>query len=51
MLGSWISAILMIPFAILLTNRATKDKGLFNINSFLQPITSTIKKMLPKKGN
>lgn len=51
MLGSWISAILMIPFAILLTNRATKDKGLFNINSFLPPITNTIKKMLPKKGN
>ncbi|WP_296637186.1 LptF/LptG family permease [Polaribacter sp.] len=51
MLGSWVSAILMIPFAILLTNRATKDKGLFNLNSFLQPITDIIKKMLPKKGN
>jgi len=51
MLGSWVSAILMIPFAILLTNRATKDKGLFNITSFLQPITDIIKKMLPKKEN
>ena len=51
MLGSWVSAILMIPFAILLTNRATKDKGLFNLTSFLQPITDIIKKMLPKKEN
>lgn len=51
MLGSWVSAILMIPFAILLTNRATKDKGLFNLTSFLKPITDIIKKMLPKKEN
>lgn len=51
MLGSWISAILMIPFAILLTNRATKDKGIFNLNSFLQPVTNFFKKILPKKGN
>ena len=51
MLGSWISAILMIPFAILLTNRATKDKGIFNLNSFLQPVTNFFKKILPKKNN
>jgi lipopolysaccharide export system permease protein len=51
MLGSWVSAILMIPFAILLTKRATKDKGLFNLTSFLKPITDIIKKMLPKKEN
>ena len=49
-LGSWISAIIMIPLAILLTNRATKDKGIFNLNSFLQPITNFFKKILPKKG-
>lgn len=48
-LGSWISAIIMIPLAILLTNRATKDKGIFNIDSFLQPITKLFKKILPKK--
>ncbi len=50
MLGSWISAIIMIPFAILLTNRATKDKGIFNINSFLQPVIKILNKLLPKKG-
>lgn len=48
-LGSWISAIIMVPVAILLTNRATKDKGIFNLNSFLQPITNLFKKILPKK--
>ena len=48
-LGSWVSAIIMIPLAILLTNRATKDKGIFNINSFLQPITNLFKKIIPKK--
>jgi lipopolysaccharide export system permease protein len=49
-LGSWISAIIMIPVAILLTRRATKDKGIFNIDSFLQPIANFFKKIIPKKG-
>lgn len=49
-LGSWISAILMIPVAILLTRRATKDKGIFNIDSFLQPISNLFKKYYKKKG-
>ena len=48
-LGSWISAIIMVPVAILLTRRATKDKGIFNIDSFLQPITKFFKKIFPKK--
>ena len=48
-LGSWISAIIMVPVAILLTRRATKDKGIFNIDSFLQPITKLFKKIVPKK--
>ncbi len=49
--GSWISAILMIPFGIFLTVRATKDKGIFNIDVFLQPITQLIKKISSKKDN
>jgi lipopolysaccharide export system permease protein len=40
----------MIPVAILLTRRATKDKGIFNIDSFLQSITNFFKKIVPKKG-
>lgn len=49
-LGSWISAIVMIPLAILLTRRATKDKGIFNFDSFIQPIINFFKKILPKKS-
>ena len=49
LLGSWVSAILMIPIAILLTRRATRDKGLFNIDVFLQPITTFFKKIMSKK--
>ncbi|MGB0881298.1 MAG: hypothetical protein ACPGTO_12145 [Polaribacter sp.] len=47
--GSWVSAALMIPIAILLTRRATKDMGLFNIDVFLQPITTFFKKIMSKK--
>ncbi len=49
LLGSWISAILMIPIAVLLTRRATKDMGIFNIDVFLQPITTFFKKLISKK--
>ncbi|WP_445756320.1 LptF/LptG family permease [Polaribacter sp.] len=48
-LGSWISAIIMIPIAILLTRRASKDKGIFNIDAFLQPISKLFKKLVPKE--
>lgn len=46
-LGSWISAIVMIPLAILLTRRATNDKGIFNADAILQPITNFFKKIFP----
>lgn len=48
-LGSWISAIIMIPVAALLTIRATKDKGIFNIDSLIQPIANFFKKLVVKK--
>ncbi|PQJ78552.1 LptF/LptG family permease [Polaribacter porphyrae] len=50
LLGSWISAIIMIPIAILLTTRATKDKGIFNLDSFLQPITNFFRKIFSKSS-
>jgi lipopolysaccharide export system permease protein len=50
-LGSWVSAFIMIPFAIILTRRATRDKGLFNIDTFLQPITNFFKRFTSKKTN
>jgi lipopolysaccharide export system permease protein len=48
-LGGWISAFIMIPLAILLTRRATRDKGLFNIDSIIQPIINIFKKFTSKK--
>ena len=48
LLGSWISAIIMIPFAFLLTRRATKDRGIFNIDVFLLPITRLFKTIKTK---
>jgi len=47
--GSWVSAMIMIPIAILLTRRASKDKGIFNIDAFLRPITGFFKKLVSKK--
>jgi lipopolysaccharide export system permease protein len=41
----------MVPVGILLTRRATKDKGLFNIDVFLQPITKFTNKIKAIKGN
>ena len=48
-LGSWVSFFLMAPFAVLLTIRATKDKGIFNIDSFLQPLLKVLNKINPFK--
>ena len=48
-LGSWIAAIIMIPIAILLTRRATRDKGIFNVDAITQPITNFFKKIFSKK--
>ncbi len=37
-LGAWLATILMLPFGIYLTKKATTEIGLFNIDVFLQPI-------------
>jgi lipopolysaccharide export system permease protein len=49
LLGSWISAMVMIPFGIFLTRRATKDKGLFNIDNILLPLKKIFHKIIPTK--
>ena len=49
LLGSWISAMVMIPFGIFLTRRATKDKGLFNIDNILLPLKKIFQKIIPTK--
>lgn len=43
-IGSWVSSIIMVPFAYFLTRRASKGMGLFNIDVFLHPLTKFIKK-------
>ena len=47
--GSWVSSIIMIPFAYFLTRRASKGMGLFNIDVFLQPLTRLVKKSKPSE--
>ena len=47
-LGSWIAAFIMLLLGILLTRRATRDKGIFNIDTFLQPIINFFKKLATK---
>ncbi|MBA6156501.1 LptF/LptG family permease [Tenacibaculum sp. S7007] len=48
-IGSWISVFIMLPLAIILTVRATKDKGLFDVNTFFASIRTTIKNLFSKK--
>ena len=49
LLGSWLSAMVMIPFGVFLTRRATKDKGLFNIDNILVPLKKLFQKFTLKK--
>ena len=39
-IGGWLATFVLLPFGILLMIRATNDKGIFNIDAFLQPITN-----------
>lgn len=48
-LGSWIAVLLMLPLAIILTVRATQDKGLFDFNGFFKKAFSKIKNLFSKK--
>jgi len=49
-LGSWVAAIVMVPLGILLTRRATRDKGIFNADAVILPITNFFKKIFSKKN-
>lgn len=37
--GGWLATFVLLPFGILLMIRATNDKGIFNLDAFLQPFT------------
>jgi lipopolysaccharide export system permease protein len=50
--GSWISTIILLPFGILLTRRATQGMGIFNIDAFFDNIKKffgILKKKQPLK--
>jgi len=48
-LGGWLATIVLLPFGILLMIRATRDKGIFNVDAFLQPITNLFTKIFKFK--
>jgi lipopolysaccharide export system permease protein len=50
-LGSWMSSLLLTPFAILLTYRATNDIGLINMDVLLSPIQKVFQKLFQQKKN
>ncbi|HHC79736.1 MAG TPA: YjgP/YjgQ family permease [Flavobacteriia bacterium] len=50
-LGGWLSTIVLVPLGLLLMYRATKDKGIFNIDAFLQPITNFFKRTAKKTNS
>lgn len=50
-LGVWMSSIILTPFALLLTYRATNDIGLINMDVVLTPIQNLFKKIFNKNKN
>ena len=50
-LGCWLSTMILLPLAILLTYRATNDIGLVNMDVILTPIQKFFKKILPSNNN
>ncbi len=43
MFATWLSTLVMLPLGISLTNRATKDRGLFEFDSYLEPLKKFLK--------
>jgi lipopolysaccharide export system permease protein len=49
-MGSWMSTIILLPLAILLTYRATNDIGLINFDVILAPFQKLGSKLFPKQN-
>jgi lipopolysaccharide export system permease protein len=43
--GGWLATFILLPFGVLLMIRATKDKGIFNLDAFLQPAVTLFNKI------
>lgn len=44
-IGGWLATFVLVPFGILLMIRATNDKGIFNLDAFLQPLVNFFNKI------
>ncbi len=49
-IGGWLATFVLLPFGILLMRRARNDKGIFNIDAFLMPINTFLKKIFRLKS-
>jgi len=49
--GSWLSTIILLPFGILLTRRATKGMGIFNIDSVFSKFQNFFKRFIKTTNN
>ena len=47
--GGWLATIILFPLGIFLMIRATKDKGIFNVDTFIQPFTKFFKRIFNSK--
>ncbi|TVZ59982.1 lipopolysaccharide export system permease protein [Flavobacteriaceae bacterium MAR_2010_105] len=50
-LGTWLSTLIMLPLSIFLTRRATKDRGLFEFDTYLDPIKKFLKIKIQKDSD
>lgn len=48
-LGGWLATLVLLPLGLLLMRRATQDKGIFNVDLFLQPATNFFKQLFKSK--
>ena len=44
-IGGWMATFVLLPLGVLLMIRATNDKGIFNVDTFLQPLVNVINKI------
>jgi len=43
--GAWLSTLILLPAGLLLTRRAAKDKGVFNLDNYLKPFRIFFEKL------
>ena len=48
--GGWLATMVLLPLGLLLMKRATQDKGIFNVDLFLQPITDFFTRIVRGKN-